>query len=204
LADSGSSTMTNTIERVYAQALLEMAVAAKIQDLIGEQLQQLADLLAAEPDLGRLLSSRLLSRAERADSIQRMFDGHLDDLLYRFIQVINAKHRLDQLPGVARAYATLLDEHRDIEQVDAYVAAALPSHEAEEIASAIGAAISKHVVMRQHVEPSLIGGLKVRVRDQLYDGSVAAQLKMIRRRLIKAGREQARLHLSNIVKEEGV
>ena len=48
------------------------------------------------------------------------------------------------------------------------------------------------MLLRQHVDPDLIGGLKLRIGDELIDASVATQLKLMRRRLVEAGQEKAR------------
>lgn len=181
-----------SVERVYAAALLDMAGQAGQLDETTDEMEQLGQLLDAQRDLLRLLSSRVLSAQARGGSIEAIFQGRVSDLVYRFLQVVNEKGRLDILPGIVRAYAQLLDEHRGIVEADVFVAQRLSDQDAHLVSEAVGRMVGKNVVLHQYVEPGLIGGLKVRVGDQLLDGSVATGLRLMRSRLVETGRAKAR------------
>jgi F-type H+-transporting ATPase subunit delta len=178
--------------RVYAQALLEMADEKGALDETASEVEQLQELLASQPDLTALMSTPALGAAERRELIERVFKGRVSDTTYKFLQVVNDKGRLAALPGILASFEDLLDQRRGIVEVDAYVAQRLDPAEAEQVARRIGAALRKEVVLHQYVNPDLIGGLVLRVGDQLIDGSVATQLKLMRQRLIEAGRNRAR------------
>lgn len=184
--------INDSVDRVYARALLEMAQERGRVDEVADEMDQLGELFKAEPQLRRLLSGRVLGKAERAASLQRLFEGRVSDTVYRFLQVLNQRDRLDKLPGIASAFADLVAEERGLIEVDIYVPQRLDATEAKEVAAALSKALGKEAVLHQYVDESLIGGLKIRVGDRLIDGSVATQLKLMRRRLIEAGREKAR------------
>jgi len=185
----------NTVSQIYAAALVEMADEAGELDAVADEAAQLGELLAADADLANLLSNRILSTDERAGAIERLFQGKVSDLLYRFLQVVNRKGRMAELPGILHAFGKLFAERRGVLQIDAYVAEKLDEEKLARIASSIGEALGKQVVPHQHVDPSLIGGLKLRIGDRLLDGSVAAQLKLLQQRMTAAGREKARAAL---------
>ncbi len=182
---------TDSVSRVYAQALLELAQAKGEVDSVAEEAGGLIELLG-DADLKRLLYGRALSSAQRSGVVEKLFNGKVSDVLYRFIQVVNQKERLSALPGILNAYLGLVSEARGELDVDVYVAEALAGDASQTVADSIGGAMGKKVQLREHVDPELIGGLKVRVGDRLIDGSVATQLKIMRRKLIEAGRENAR------------
>ncbi len=186
--------MISTLERNYARALLELADEAKgsALDEIDAEARQLLAMIEREPDMLRLMSVRTLSVHERGQIIERMLKGRIGDSLHRFIQVVNQKNRLEFLPGMLRALSLLIEERRGIVEIDAYVAAQMDENAQQQVAQSIGQALGKQVVMHQHVDPALIGGLKLRVGDRLIDGSVATQLRMMRQRMIDSGRELAR------------
>jgi len=181
-----------SVERVYAGALLDMAKQADQLDEVADELEQLGQLLEAQPDLLRLMSSQVLSSQARRRSLEAIFQGRVCDLTYRFLQVVNQKGRLDVLPGIIRAYAKLLDEHQGVVEADVFVAERLSESDAQSVSAAIGKRVGKDVVLHQYIEPGLIGGLKIRVGDQLIDGSVATGLRRMRRRLVETGRAKAR------------
>jgi len=187
-----SEMKTDSVSRVYAQALLELAQAQDQADALAEEAGGLLELLAREPDLDVLLSSRALNSSQRSAVVEQLFKGKVSDVLYRFLQVVNRKDRLGALPGILSAYRVLVSEARGELDVDVFVAESLSDEAGRGVAASIGGAMGKQVQLRQHVDPELIGGLKVRVGDRLIDGSVATQLRIMRRKLVDAGRESAR------------
>ncbi len=71
--------IAHTDEHIYAAALLNLAEKAGQVDAVREELNELGDLLQGQPVLTKLLESRVLSRSERAGSIERIFKGNVSD-----------------------------------------------------------------------------------------------------------------------------
>jgi F-type H+-transporting ATPase subunit delta len=178
--------------RRYAAALVEMAEESGAAVEIGAEVRQLAELLETQPQLRVLMASPALSSEDRRGMLQRVFQGRVSDTTYRFLQVLSGKNRLAQLPAVLDAYQSLLDERRGIVEVDAYVARPMDAAQKDQVARRVGEVLKREVVLHQYVNPELIGGLVLRVGDQLIDGSVSTQLKNLRQKLIEAGRTRAR------------
>lgn len=189
---SDQTKATNSIERVYAQALLELAEAAGQLDATRDELLEVGKLITDQPDLAKLLDSRVLRSESLSSAIKNIFEGKVSDTVYRFLQVLNAKGRISALPGVIRAFEQLVEEKHGLVKVDAFVAALIDQAQIDKVAQGIGKALGKTVVLQQHLDPSLLGGLKIRVGDKLIDGSAVAQLKIMRERIIKEGRDKAR------------
>ena len=183
---------TDSVSRVYAQALLELAQGDGQMDSIAEEAVGMLELLGSEADLRGLLTSRALSSSQRIGVVRQLFEGRTSDIFYRFLQVLNRKDRLGALSGILTAYLDLVSEARGELAVEVYVAQPLSQEAGRSVAETIGGATGKRVQLNEHVDPELIGGLKVRVGDRLIDGSVATQLRIMRRKLVEAGREKAR------------
>ncbi len=184
---------TDKASDVYALALYELATENGSLSQVTVEVEQLAELLAQRSDLIELLSSRALSREDRAGLLDRVFKGRASDTLYKFLHVLNRKGRLASLAGITTSFGRLVAEQAGIVEVDAYVAQRMDASAASDVAKRIGVALGgKQVVLHQYVDQSLIGGLRLRIGDQLIDGSVATQLSRMKRDLIDAGREKAR------------
>lgn len=192
------TTHTTLADQTYAQALANLAEQGGQLDAVADELAQIAALLREQPSLHKLLSSPLIGATDRRGTIDRLFKGRVSDVLCRFLQVIARKGRIAQLGGIAAAFDTLVKAKRGIIDVDAYVAAPLDDTARQRVADGIGAALGKTVQLQQHVDDSLIGGLRVRVGDQLIDASVATQLRLIREKLIAAGRVKARAAAADV------
>lgn len=184
--------INDSVSRAYASALVELAEADGQLSEVADELEQLSELIAREPALKSLLSTRALSVSERAGAIERLFKGQVSELVYRFLQVVNQKDRINKLAGIIDAFGDVVAERKGIVEVDIHVASKLDDAQAQRVAQGIGQSLGKEVALHQYVDEKLIGGLKIRIGDKLIDASVATQLKLMQRKLVAAGREKAR------------
>ncbi len=184
------------IDRVYATALVEMAADAGRLEEVADEVKQLIEGLGDQTDFSRLLGAPTLAVEERAAIIERVFKGRVHDLVFSFLMVVNRKGRHELFPGVFHAFLDIYDERHGVIEVDAYSAHAMTELQKAQITSSLSESIGRQVVVREHVDASLIGGVKLRIGDQLIDGTVVHQLRQLRDELIEAGRQDARERLS--------
>ena len=182
---------TNTTARVYATSLLELAEAAGGDEKIaetGEQLAAVVEIVHSDPQFAEFLRSPIVKRSSRGDSIRRMLDGQVSDLLLRFLLVLNDKGRLGRLADVSAAFEEILNERFGKVEVDVFtVDGRLDDAQVGLLAGKIRSKLGKEPVFHQYKDPSLIGGLVLRVGDQLIDGSVRGRLRGLRESLLGRG-----------------
>jgi len=94
------------------------------------------------------------------------------------------KRRYDILPEVPECYKELVDSHRGIVSVQVRSAVPLTEEEKERLSEVLARSLRKQVRLETNVDPSLIGGVMLRIGDRLLDGSVKGQLNLLRQRLI--------------------
>ena len=177
----------------YAAALLDLTEEQNATDTVVAQAEELAALIDADADLRNALENPALGTDARRGFLQRVFEGRLHDTLYRLIQVMNQNGRASYIGVMARAYIKRVDEHRGVVDVEATVAQELDDASAAALRDQLGAVLGgKTVHLDTRVDPSLIGGVRLRIGDQLIDGSVQTRLRRMREKLKAAGREKAR------------
>ena len=190
---SNGELRTDSVSQVYAEALMEMAEATGELQSIADEVEELGELLRTQPGLLKLLASGMLGRDERRELIQRVFQEQVSDVLYRFLQVVNDKDRLESLRGIVKAFGEQMAEHHGIVEADVWAPQKLDEDQLDRISETLARQIgAQRVVVHQYEDPSLIGGLKIRIGDTLIDASVAAKLRQLRRRMLDAGRAKAR------------
>ncbi len=170
----------------YAEALLQLANEANIAASVGEELNGLRQIIEADPQFAQLLADPAISTEERGQLLHRVFDGRASTLMSHFLGLVNEKGRLALLSAFDGAYNYLLDQQQGIVEVDVTVAQALGDDQLETVRLKVGESLKREAVVHQSVDPSIIGGLVLRVQDQLIDGSVRAQLSAMRQRLMEA------------------
>ena len=100
-----------------------------------------------------------------------------------FVGVVAQHNRLADLPRIADAYEDLLGEMLGKIEVDVIVAQKLSADQLEQVRQKVSSALKKDAVVHQYVDDSIIGGLILRVQDQMIDASVKTQLETIKKRL---------------------
>jgi len=168
----------------YAQAVFDLAKEADQLDAIAAELAAICGIIAGLPKLGQIISDPAISIQERQTMIKTAFQGRTSELMSRFLGLLNRRGRLHLLPGITGAFVTLLDQYRGKVNVDITVANPLNDQQLDSIRQSVSAALKKQAVVNQKVDESIIGGLILRVQDQLIDGSVKSQLAAMRDHLL--------------------
>ena len=170
----------------YARSLLELANERGQTEPIGREVADLKQVLDDNPTFRQYLADPGIGHEERNATIDKVFGGQADPLLVNFLKVMSGKNRLRLLPEVCDAFDALLDEQLGKVEVDVTVAHKLGQAELDEVRRKVGKALGRDAVVRQSVDESILGGLILRVGDQLIDGSVRRQLESMRERLLSA------------------
>lgn len=182
-----AKTTRSAAAAAYARALLELANEQKQAEPIAQELGQIRELVETNPSFRAFLRDPGISKTERSRLLESLLKGKVSRLVYNTLAVMNAHGRLALIDDLARAYQKLLDTQLGRLDVDVTVAKKLSAAELENVRQRISQAFAKEAILHQHEDPSIIGGLVVRVGDKLIDGSVKAQLELMKRRLLSAG-----------------
>lgn len=188
-------TQVDEVANVYAKSLFELAEKAGGEARVSElsdEVEAVAEMARADARFREFLASPIVDGAERGKAIKRIFDGKVSDLLLRFLMVVNQHGRLGHLLPIADAYDLLVQERFGRVEVDVYTVAggrldgAVESNVKQRIKSVFG----KEAVLHSYADPHMIGGIKMRVGDQLIDGSIATRLRRLARSLAERGQSE--------------
>lgn len=176
------------IARVYAEAFLASSEKdGQAADGLAELEALVSDVLDKDRRFETMLSSAALGRHAREDVIRRTFEGRVSDRLLRFLLVLNDHERLDLLRGIARAARDLHDAKERRVKVFVTSAVPLPDDQAESLKQVLRDRIHLEPLLEATVDPNLLGGLKIRIGDIQYDGSVRTRIDTIRQRVLERG-----------------
>lgn len=171
------------VARRYAQALTEEAQAAGQLDAVDADVSLLAETLDGSRDLRQLLGSPVVTRDKKEAVLTRLFEGKLSDLTARFVRLLVSKDREGDLADVLGAYRQLRDERTGTVEATVRTAKPLAPEQMTQLQASLEARSGSTVRMRYEIDPSLIGGLVVRLGDVVYDQSVKHQLDTLRDQL---------------------
>ncbi len=167
------------LARVYARSLYWLAAERGATADLLDELAGLARLLEERPDLAAFFASPLARSESRQGVIEKAFRGRVSDLLVDALQVMNRKGRLSLLPAVAEVYRD--EVRRASGLVDVRVTSAVPlgSGLTERLRAAADRLTGKKCHLIEEVDPSLLGGMVLRIDDHKLDYSVARDLEKL-------------------------
>lgn len=171
--------MSNPVARRYALALYQEAQETGVAERIDEDMGALRETLGSSPELVSLLRSPVIPRPRKEAVLGKIFEGKVAGLTMRFLRLLVNKEREELLPAAVDAYANLKDERLGIVEAHVRTARPLGDAETEALRKALEARSGKKVRMKTDVEPSLVGGLVVRMGDKVFDRSVRHQLQVL-------------------------
>ena len=175
------SSVLTQIARPYAAALFDLAKSEGSVDTVESGLGELTQLSGESPDFQRFLRSPVISADEKSAAIGAILDqAKLNPTVTNFVKVVARNGRLFALPAIIKAFKSLAAAERGEISADVTSATPLSSAQLASLADTLKAKIGKTVTLTEHVDPSLIGGLQVKVGSQMIDSSLKTKLTAIK------------------------
>jgi F-type H+-transporting ATPase subunit delta len=179
------SATTLSLADTYAEALLGALPEETSPEDVAEELGDLVTSLDEVLGVDELWTTSLLDPARRVAMIRRIFDGRVSEPVAAFLGVLARRGRLGLLRAAAQRFQRAINAREGKIEVTITTAVPLEDDQRKQIADSLGKAMDVDVVVHTQIDASLLGGMTVRVGDCVYDGSVAATLKQLARRLRK-------------------
>jgi F-type H+-transporting ATPase subunit delta len=165
----------------YALAVFELALETKSIDAVERDFQTLKGLLAENADLTRLVRAPVFSREDQAKGIKAVLAAvGADALTERFVLLLCAKRRLFLLPAIIRDFNTLVEREKG--EIEAQVVSAHTLNETQiaELKRALKGKLGRDPLLNTEVDPTLLGGLVVKVGSRMIDSSLRSKLNGLR------------------------
>ena len=198
------STRTDSLANVYALSLFELASSAGGNDKvieIADELEQICELTRQNREVKLFFSSPIIDVTKRGESLSAIFSNRITDLTLRFLLVLNIKGRLHHLEQITVAFDQLVQEQFGRVEVDIFTPVAVDTESINTIKNKVQEMLGKEPVLHPYVEPAMLGGIKLRIGDQLIDGSVQTKLRRLRETIRSSGsiaiREQFESYLED-------
>ena len=179
-----------TIARNYAETLLSLAQKAEDPRGWGKMLSDISAAMQDDATLRRFLESPKVSADQKKEILGKAFADRAPRLFVRYLQALVTNRRQMLIPTITTEYFALLDAAESRVHAEVTLAKAPSDDETKAIAASLGKTLGKVVIPHVRVDPSIIGGVVVKMGDTVMDGSVKRRLSMLRRQMI-AGRKPA-------------
>jgi len=166
----------------YATALFELALEGKAVDAVKKDLDQFDALIGSSADLARLVRSPVFGAEEQLKALSAILDkAGIKGLAANFLRVITANRRLFAVRDMIRDFRMLVARHCGEVTAQVTVAEKLNDNNIEALKSALKSVTGgKDIDLAVKIDPSIIGGLIVKVGSRMIDSSLRTKLNAIK------------------------
>jgi len=172
--------LKGAVARTYADAFLNVIPAGQEAEALAEFRSFVEEVLDKNPEFSRLFLSGTVGRDVKLGLVDRVVAGRASDLFANFLRVLVKHERLDLLHLILAQCDIESEKRSGRKRVQVISAQPLSEGAVEKIRERMAAMLSIQPVLETAVDPDILGGLRIRVGDTIYDGSLRARLKQLR------------------------
>lgn len=183
-----SASPVEGITERYASALFDLALSENKLADVEKALARFDALIGQSDDLKRLLASPVFSSDDQLRAVDALLTkAGISGLVGNFIRVIAKNRRLFAMPGMLAAFRRLLARHRGEVTAEVTVASPLSAAHEKELKAALKSVVGKDVAINASVDPSILGGMIVKVGSRQIDTSLKTKLSSLKLALKEVG-----------------
>jgi F-type H+-transporting ATPase subunit delta len=172
------------IATVYARSLFEAAEDQDKLDEIREQLGQFTDALNENRGLQVFFFSPYFSTEEKKEGLRKAIDG-AEPIFLNFLELLLENHRMPAIFRIRRGYDRLWEDYNKLLPVHVTSAVELDEETVQHIGDRISEQTGRKVELSSNVEPDILGGIVVRVGNQVLDASIRNRLDTLRKQVVR-------------------
>ena len=159
---------------------MQLGQERNLLDQFREELGRLVKAFAVEKRLAMLLQSPSLPKEKKVGVLAGLVALlELSGEISNFLGLLQSKNRLRYLQQIEEEFGRQADEASGLQRVQVNSAVALQDGERKALIASLAARSGQEIVLEEHCDPALIGGLQVEVDGQMLDGTVRTQLQRI-------------------------
>jgi len=177
--------MAKLVSKVYGDALFEAAIGRKKIDALYEEVCAIVPILRGSPELRALLANPQVVKEEKADVMKQIFSGRIQEELMGFLNIVVEKDRQNDLIPIFEYFIQRVKEYKKIGSVSVSSAMELKADQKSRLEEKLLADTSYvELEMDYQVDPSLIGGMVIRIGDRVVDSSIRTRIYRLKKELL--------------------
>ena len=170
----------------YSEAIFNVASETSSEKKVNDSLSFLSDSIKSLPELRSFLLSRRVSSSDKSKAIHAIFSDKCHSIIIEFIAMIEKENIVKLIPLLEKYYSTLLFKDKNVVNVTADIAQDIDESRKNEFKSMLDKALNKNSELSFHVNPKLLGGIRLRVGNELIDASLKNHLNKLRHKMLGA------------------
>jgi len=168
----------------YAEALFGLAQERRATTALRRELAEIAQLVRGSQELRSVLTRPDVPPDTKAASLDTALAGRFSREVLALLQVLVSHQRGDAVPAVSEAFDVLADRAEGTVVAEAETVVSLTGEQRERLVRALERLTGQRVRLKERRDPAVLAGVRLRVGEQLIDGSAAGRLARLREELM--------------------
>ncbi len=168
----------------YGLALYSLALEENKIDSWQNDVKTLKSIFQENTDFIMILGSSFISLEERIEILEKTLVG-VDKNIIALINVVMENNRTDLILDIFESFNSYCNQYRGVSEGLIYSTLKLDQTVIDQIEKKISKIENNKVELKNVIDPSLIGGVKVVIQDRIYDGSIKHNIEMMKKDLLK-------------------
>lgn len=174
-----------TVAKRYAQSLFSLALDQQAVLDYQKDMNLVNKIFFENPNFIRFFNEVSVSNEDKFRIIDQGFKDQVDTYIVNFLKLLIKKRRIKHILEINQEFKELANEYLGIEEGTLYTSFTLDSKQIKEVEAAISKKEQKTVKLTVINDPSLIGGIKVVIKNRVYDGSVKNKVSLLKKELLR-------------------
>ena len=178
--------MAKLVSKTYGEALLELAKEEKKLDLLFDEAKVVREILRANADFGKIMNHPKIPKEDKVKAAEEVFKGRVSGEMSGFLVLMIQKERYTELDA---ALTWFIDRVKEEKQIGvAVVTTAIKLDQAAQMKirrRLLETTRYREMEMYYQVDPSIIGGMVIRIGDRVIDSSITTKLNELKKQLLK-------------------
>lgn len=175
--------MAKLVTKRYATALFDIAKEQGAMKSFEDQVTVMKEALAKEADFFTVLAHPSILQANKIQMVEEIFKGKVSEELVGLLVLIIKKGRQDLILEIFDEFLTMAKAHRGVMSAVVTSATALKDEQLAQIKTNLEKSTNKTIELEAVVDASLIGGMIIKVGDQVVDGSIRGKMNGLKTQL---------------------
>ena len=165
----------------YAKALLDLSLERGEIERTYTDMALLAEVTQQNRGLRSMLNSPVIDIKKKIAVIQQIFKGEFSDLTMKYVELIIRKRRESHLDQISKSFTELYLEHKNIRKAEVTSVIPLTDSLKKQLIDLLTQQTGAQIQLTEKVDPTLLGGLVIKLENTLFDDSIRKKLQNLRR-----------------------
>lgn len=180
-----TSNKISTSAQNYADSLIKVGQdGIMTYDAILTDLNTIREITSSSQELIDVMESPAISVNTKDEIINNVFSNQINEKLVNFLKVLIDKKRFYELNEIIEAYSNKVDEIHNIRRVEVVSAVEVSDNRKQRLIEKLQSKLNKTIIANWTINPNIIGGLVIKIDDDIIDSSLKNKLENLSKNII--------------------